>query len=121
MTNCQRWRDGAQSFVRMPARLREFDVAAIDEDTTPKAFVEQHHYSGSFPAAIERFGLYRFGELVGVVVFSEPCNTKVLTNVFPDVPTDFTMELGRLVLLDEVGFNAESFFVARCFERLRAI
>ena len=54
---------------------------AIDADTTPRAFIEQHHYAGTYPAARERFGLYRRGELVGCAVFSHPTNDKVLSNV----------------------------------------
>lgn len=119
MTSSQRWRDGRASFSRAPIVRSEFDVASIDQEAPAKAFVEQHHYSASFPAARERFGLYRFGELVGVAVFSHPTNDKALTNTFTNIKRLAGVDLGRLVLLDEVGANAESFFVARCFELLR--
>lgn len=121
---CQRWRDRRESYrpAREVVRTSELDVVAIANDATPRAFVEQHHYSGSYPSALERFGLYRRGQLAGVAVFSYPTNDKSLVNIFPrlDVGTE-SMELGRLVLLDEVGANAESYFVARCFEQLRAL
>jgi hypothetical protein len=48
------------------------EVAEIFDDNTAKAFVEEHHYSGTYPAARERFGLYRGEQLVGVAVFSHP-------------------------------------------------
>jgi len=92
----------------------------MTDDATPRAFVQQHHYSGSYPAARERFGLYHKGQLAGVAVFSHPTNNKVLTNTFVQLPGKAAVELGRLVLLDEIGANAESYFVARCFEQLRA-
>jgi hypothetical protein len=120
MTN-QRWRAGRASY--RPAgeviRTADFDVAAIADDTTARGFVEGHHYSGSYPAARERFGLYRRGELVGVAVFSHPSNDKVLTNTFPGLPTDVAAELGRFVLLDDVPGNGETWFLARCFAQLR--
>lgn len=78
---------------------------------------EAHHYSGSYPAARFRFGLYRGAKLVGAAVFSHPVNDKALA-VFPGEPFE-SVELGRLVLLDEVPANGESWFVARCFEALR--
>lgn len=52
-------------------------------------------------------------------MFSHPASNLVLTNVFPGSATDST-ELGRLVLLDEVPGNGESWFVARCLRLLKA-
>lgn len=121
---CQRWRERRESYrpAREVIRTAEYDVATIADDTTARDFVERHHYSGSYPSALERFGLYRRGELAGVAVFSYPTNDKALTNVFPVLAVGReSAELGRLVLLDEVGANAESYFVARCFEQLRTI
>ncbi len=40
--------------------------------------------------------------------------------VFPTLSTKEAVTLGRLVLLDSVPGNGESFFVARCFDLLRA-
>lgn len=116
----QRWRDGRDSYrpAGEPIRTSAYDVAAIADDNTPKAFVLEHHYDHSFPSARFRFGLYRGGRLVGVAVFSHPCNDAVLTNVFP-IPARESVELGRFVLLDDVPGNGESWFIGRCFEKLR--
>jgi hypothetical protein len=117
----QRWNQGRDSY--RPAgeviRTADYDVAPIATDNVARRFVELHHYSGTYPAARERFGLYRQGDLVGVAVFSHPSNDKVLTNTFPTVPTRRSVELGRFVLLDEVPGNGETWFLARCFELLR--
>ncbi len=116
----QRWRDKHNMFVK-PNRCfdpRGFDVVPISQDKLAKAFVTRHHYSGSYPAARFRFGLYQHDALVGVAVFSHPCRDDVLTNVFPGTSTD-SVELGRFVLLDEVGFNGETWFLARAFDLLR--
>lgn len=114
----QRWRDRIHTFRPDGETIdtRRYEVAPIAEDAPVKAFVERHHYSGSYPAARERVGLYRGVELVGVAVFSIPCRAEVLTNVFPDA--DSSVELGRFVLLDDVPGNGESWFLARCLRAL---
>ena len=119
--NAQRWRDKHTTFVKPNSLFNPsaFDVAEIAADKIAKGFVVQHHYSGSYPAARFRYGLYERGALAGVCVFSHPCRDTVLTNVFPGTPTD-SVELGRFVLLDRVGFNGETWFLARAFELLRA-
>jgi hypothetical protein len=113
----QRWLNRATVFVKPgPWRPRRYEAAEISGDTTARAFVEQHHYSASYPAARRRVGLYECGDLVGVAVCSHPCANTVLTNVFPGTATD-AAELGRVVLLDRVPFGAESWFLSEC-ERL---
>lgn len=117
VSHCQRWRSGRATW--RPARElfdpRAFDVAPIASDKIAGAFVKEHHYSGTMPAARWRVGLYERAELVGVAVFSVPMHAAVLR---PWTMKD-AVELGRLVLLDRVLANAESWFVARCFEHLR--
>src|SRR5438552_2785809 len=116
----QRWRLGFASYrpPDEPIRTAEYDVTELSEDTAAKAFVREQHYSGSYPAARWRFGLFRRGVLQGVAVFSHPCNDRVLTSVFPGRATD-SVELGRFVLLDEVPGNGESWMLGRCFRLLR--
>lgn len=80
-------------------RREEFEVSELATDTEARLFIETHHYSGSYVAAIKRYGLYWHGMLVGVLVLSSPMNNRVLTNVFPDlVPGHESVELGRLCL-----------------------
>ena len=47
---------------------------AVDvlEEQPARAFVEQHHYSGTFPAKRLAVGLWRGRELAGAAVFSVP-------------------------------------------------
>lgn len=119
MTN-QRWELGRARWRsdRETIRPSEYEVAEIPDDTTAMAFIKTHHYSHEYVAARFRFGLYRHGNLVGVAVFSQPVNNRTLTNVLP-VHYLEACELGRLVLLDEVAGNGESWFVSRCFAQLR--
>jgi hypothetical protein len=116
----QRWREGRDSYRPAGEVIRpaEYEVAELSE-ARAKAFVVEHHYSRSYPAARFRFGLYRGGALAGVAVYSHPCNDRVLTRTF-GVPATEAVELGRFVLLDEVPGNGETWFLARTFERLRA-
>jgi hypothetical protein len=116
----QRWRRGLAVYRPPddPIRTAEYDVAGLPDDTAAKAFVVEHHYSRSYPAARWRFGLFRRGVLQGVAVFSHPCNDRVLTSVFPGRATD-SVELGRFVLLDEVPGNGETWMLGRCFRLLR--
>lgn len=116
----QRWEERRASY--RPAgeviRTSEYDVEEIPDDATARAFIEQHHYSGSYPAARFRFALTRHGHRVGIAVFSHPVSNRTLTNVFNVHPLEAT-ELGRFVLLDEVPGNGESWFASRCLDALR--
>lgn len=117
--NCQRWRAGRCRWRPSAEGFdpRAYEVAPIADDTTARAFVEAHHYAKSYPAARRRFGLYtRRGALVGVAVYSVPMHPAVLRPWRGDDAT----ELGRLVLLDAVPGNAESWFVRRTFDVLAA-
>jgi hypothetical protein len=114
----QRWREHRETY--RPARevvdVLRLEVAVL-ERAQARAFVEAHHYERSMPADRFRFGLFDRTELVGVAVFSQPVRDEV-TACLPGEPIERT-ELGRLVLLDRVAANAESFFVARCADLLR--
>jgi hypothetical protein len=116
----QRWRARRASYrpAGEPIRTADYDVALLGEHRAPRAFVEEHHYSGSWVAARFVVGLARVGALVGVAAFSVPVNPASL-DVLP-CGRGAAVELGRLVLLDEVPANAESWMLARAFELLRA-
>jgi hypothetical protein len=117
----QRWRQQRSSYRPSDEVIdtSRYEIASIPDDTTAKRFVLEHHYSASYPAARFRFGLFDPFKLVGVAVFSIPCNEKVITGSLP-VSLLEGVELGRFVLLDEVPGNGETWFLRRCFESLRA-
>lgn len=120
LTN-QRWRHGRDAY-RPPDEIidtRAYEIAEIRDDNTAKRFVVDHHYSGSYPAARYRYGLFRASQLAGVAVFSVPMNNASITNTLPIAPLE-GVELGRFVLLDDVPGNGESWFLARTFALLRA-
>jgi hypothetical protein len=111
----QRWRDRRDSYrpAGEPIAPTEYEVAELSGDIDAKRFVQRHHYSGTYPAARFRFGLWRGPTLVGVAVFSHPVQNKVLTNVFGGTALE-SVELGRFILLDDVPANGETWFLARC-------
>src|SRR5438128_1652981 len=95
-------------------RPSEYDVAPIDERNA-KEFVVTHHYSRSYPNARFRFGIYGPDGLAGVAVFSRGTNDLAILNAFPGIDIRCGVELGRFVLLNGVRFNAETWFLGRCF------
>lgn len=115
--HCTRWNARCCRFItpRGAFDARRYEVAEIADDTTARTFVTEHHYSGTYVAAWRRFGLFERGELVGVCVYSVPSRPEVLR----PFPTNAAAELGRLVLLDRVPFNAETFLVSRAADALR--
>lgn len=123
--SCQRWRGGRASY--RPARevvdTKTLGVDLVDERTA-KEFVCRNHYSRSYPAARLRVGLFRAKgmgrtELCGVAVFSVPMNNASIAK-YTSVEQGRGVDLGRFVLLDDVGANAETFFLARAVKLLHA-
>ncbi len=118
----QRWKLG-RNYWRVD-RDEGFRKAhySIDEikDSVAKKFVVEHHYSGSYPIAMERVGLFSGRTLVGVCVFSIPINNSVVPK-YTGLAAGQGTELGRFILLDEVPYNAESYFLAGAFKALREL
>jgi hypothetical protein len=121
MTACMRWQPGRLQTWRRPEDggfdPSQYGVAALGE-LDAKHYVLDRHYSGAYPAASQRFGLFDLADqhLAGVAVLSVPVQARVLTAVFPDLePYVESLELGRFVLDDEVAANGESWFLAQIF------
>jgi hypothetical protein len=122
---CQRWRERRSSYRPSgePIDPRRFAVEEVDE-ASAKAFVVRHHYSGSYPATRARYGLWRTrgpvwkADLVGVVAYSVPQSEHVIPK-WLEVGPRAGVELGRLVLLDEVAANGETWFVSRALRLVR--
>lgn len=124
---CQRWRCGRDSYrpAGEPFDPARGGVNLIDE-TTARRFVTEHHYSSSYPAARLRVGLFlkdafERERIVGVAVFSVPMSQAVVPHHFLGLAPGSGVELGRLVLLDEVAANGESWFVARAMRAARSV
>jgi len=116
----QRWSRRRESYRRRGEAFEpgRYFVEEIPDDTTARAFVVSHHYSASYPAARARFGLFEGSDLVGVAVLSVPASPRVLPRAFGEDAADCA-ELGRFVLLDQVPFNGESWFIGRIRHAVR--
>ncbi|MET8006209.1 hypothetical protein [Nonomuraea glycinis] len=117
---CQRWLPGRRHTWRHRSQggfnPDQYGVAPLKE-TDAKQYVTTRHYSGTYPAASLRYGLYDLTtgqqQLVGAAVLSIPATAATLTNVFPDLePYAESFELGRFVLDDPVPANGETWFLA---------
>ena len=117
----QRMTRGRQTWVAKGEVIRtsEYDVGLIT-GAEAAAFVREHHYEGETSPPAHPFGLHHRGELVGVAIFGPLASQNAHRKVFPTLADAEGVTLGRLVLLECVAFNAESFFVARTFEQLAA-
>lgn len=118
--HCQRWRDrrGTYRPAGEPIDTKRYEITVLETDRLARSFVERHHYSGSYVAALLRVGLYRGDELVGVAVLSQPASQAALDAALP-LPGVLRAELGRFVLVDDVPANGESWFLGRVFELAR--
>lgn len=122
----QRWRERRDSYRK---RGEAFDPSAygvelLDRHAPARDLVVRHHYAASWPSVSVCVGLYQrrawfTPELVGVCTFGTGTNEDAPTKWLGVGPRE-ALVLNRLVLLDEVPFNGESWFVARAFAILRA-
>lgn len=120
LSGVQRWRNRRDSYrpAGEPIDPRRYGVEVVVERAA-RAFVEAHHYSGTFPAARLSVGLHRAGDgLVGVATFSVGVQAKAIPR-WCGVPSVEGVELGRFVLADDVPANGETWFLRRAFEALR--
>lgn len=110
-----RSRDGEGVNNDMSGRIpRRYAVAAIPSNDG-KAFVREWHYSHGIHNGPTCYGLLdRFDDerLVGVLAIATPCSENVRRSVFGLEHVDAVTELHRLVLLDEIPHNSESYFIA---------
>ena len=96
---------------------RGYAVDVVDE-AAARAFVLNHHYSASFPAARLSIGLFDGRSLAGVAVFSVPMQQAVVPR-YSGLSAGEGVELGRFVLSESVAFNGETWFLARAFRLLQ--
>ncbi len=118
----QRWRDRRASFL-LPDSVIDPSEYAVDviSKSDAASFVADHHYLRTCPPGVMAVGLFRNSKpssrLVGVTLFSNPMNAAAIP-LHTGLPATAGVELGRLVLLDEVATNGESFLLSRAFKLL---
>ena len=87
--------------------------------TRGKEFVKEHHYSHGIHNGPMCYGLFDDWDLVGVCAFATPSSENVCASVFGKGQKRSVTELHRLVLLDEVPKNSESWFIVRALKALK--
>lgn len=94
-----------------------FRFEVVDVKTV-RPFIEQYHYSKSINGCkVSRcYAIYDGTELVGAALFG-PLSTTAWKK-YGDVESD-VVELRRLVCLDELPRNTESWFIAQCIKHLK--
>jgi hypothetical protein len=120
-TRSQRWRERRARFVDdfIVVDPSAYTVETIDHSAA-RRFIAQHHYLPSYPAAHIAVGLIdRSRALAGVAVFAVPTTGAVITRHTGFPKAESGCVLARLVLLDCVPQNGESFFVGRALKLLR--
>lgn len=116
----QRWSAGRASYRPAGEVINPsaYEVAALEE-AEARAFCEEHHYEHSYVGGRRcAFGLFHGAELVGVAAFAQGWGGDAGLGAL-GLPAEAARELKRLVLLDRVPSNGESWFVAECFRQLR--
>ena len=108
--------------ARPPFDPSRFGVEPIDT-ADARTFIENPHYSGTFPVEIASYGLFEskpnaHAALVGVAVFSMPVNTPAALTALLE-PGQAVCDLGRFILNDHVLANAETWFLTRAYRALR--
>lgn len=121
----QRWRERRESYRRPGEEIdtSKYGVEVIEERIA-KDFTTRNHYSDGWPATRLSVGLFRsrgsfwVPELVGVAAFSVGMQPKAITKWTGQAP-EHGVELGRFVLLDDVPWNGETWFLGRGFRELQ--
>lgn len=125
-TRTQRWRDRRCRWIPNASEIdpSRLSVDVIDTRLQATPFVKAHHYAASMPVARLSIGLFANGkgdrsDLLGVCVFSHPVNNASVPKTAGLSDPRTACDLGRLVIDQSQGGNAESFLVARAFRLLR--
>lgn len=84
-----------------------------------KEFVKEHHYSHGIHNGPMCYGMLDGENLVGVLAFATPCSENVCASVFGVDMKRSVTELHRLVLLDEVPKNGESWFISKVLRQFK--
>lgn len=111
----QRWRVLDDRALFDP---RGYAVDVIADKDVARQFVIEHHYEGTCSPCTIALGLYGPGaRLVGVGIYGESAGPEVLSK-YGGPLVEQSVELGRFVLLPDVAFNGETWFLARASKLL---
>lgn len=120
-TVTQRWLFGEESFrdAGEPVRAVDWELVDLNGDTEPRAFIEAHHYAGSYTAARVRHALVHVPTLqtAGIAIYDVPAQERCL-DILPG-ELDGKLHFGRLTMLPWVPGCGESMFIGESLRRLK--
>lgn len=96
--------------------MSELQVHEVQAHETHDWFLKIH-YAKRIPNITFAFGLYRSGELIGVVTYGKPASPTLCSGVCGDEWSESVYELNRLCLLEN-GKNQASFLVGASLRML---
>ena len=94
----------------------EYKVVQIPYSAT-KDWILNIHYAKRMPSISYAYGLYRWGEMVGMVSYGTPASPSLCKGVCDEEQRSDVIELNRLVLKDNLP-NEASFLVSRSLKML---
>jgi len=94
----------------------EYKVVQIPYSAT-KDWILNIHYAKRMPSISYAYGLYRWGEMVGMVSYGTPASPSLCKGVCGEEHRSDVIELNRLVLKDNLP-NEASFLVSRSLKML---
>ena len=86
-----------------------------------KDYIRKNHYThGSHNAPTLCYGLFDDSELIGVLMFAQPCSENVRSSIWGSSVEDKNkvIELHRLHIQDVTPKNTESWFISKCMKLL---
>jgi len=114
----KRWNHKREQWVPRDAVIDPNSLSVdIIRDGVAKPFIQEHHYSGTFPASVCNVGLYLNNGvhpscLIGVIVFAVPSNSATMRK-YTGFDIDAACTIARVVLLPDALYNAESWTLTR--------
>ena len=94
----------------------EYKVVQIPYSAT-KDWILNIHYAKRMPSISYAYGLYRWGEMVGMVSYGTPASPSLCKGICGEEHRSDVIELNRLVLKDNLP-NEASFLVSRSLKML---
>ena len=94
----------------------EYKVVQIPYSAT-KDWILNIHYAKRMPSISYAYGLYRWGEMVGMVSYGTPASPALCKGICGEEYISDVIELNRLVLKDNLP-NEASFLVSRSLKML---
>ena len=96
---------------------QEFSVRSIKSKQTYDWLLNKH-YSKRIPSISYAFGLYKIGELSGVITFGSPPSPSLCVGVCGEKYSDRVIELNRMCVNEYPIKNLTSYFLGKCLKKL---